>query len=57
MERESGYYWVKETNTGAWLISFYEEDLNRWFFINDPIKYEETALYKINETRILPPQN
>ena len=55
MKRESGYYWVKETSTGPWLISYYEESDERWYFINDADKYESEHFFDIKKERILPP--
>lgn len=57
MELDSGYYWVREEGNPDWMIGHWDKPLKIWYFIGDSFSYENKDLIKINEDRILPPNN
>ena len=56
-QRESGYYWLKIVETGAWCMGYYHEKINEWrIFGHSNIEfYHNSYFYCINETRIKTP--
>ena len=54
MTRQSGYYWVKIVGV-RWEIARWSVDLMCWFVVRGSSSLLDSDLDKINETRILAP--
>ena len=53
MSRQSGYYWVKYTNSTKWVVCLYSGNSGKWYVPNTFIG--DSELGEITETRILAP--
>jgi hypothetical protein len=52
MKRNSGFYWLKHNRRG-WMVAFW--DNTAWFETGNRNSVPASAISKINEERILPP--
>jgi len=57
MSRESGYYWVIYEGETQWEVAKWDANEKLWHFTEAACPAQEFELEKINEERILPPQN
>ena len=53
MERKSGFYWVKYTNSNVWSVCYYSSVSEQWHVIG-PFVYDD-CMTEINENRIMSP--
>jgi hypothetical protein len=55
--REDGYYWTKLDEGGIWCCSKYIKSIDKgfWFIPSFEKLFHDGELYKINENRILNP--
>lgn len=52
MNRETGYYWCKNT-ISAWFVAYYYD--GQWIDEDGRVEFLESDIDQINETRILNP--
>lgn len=56
MSRQSGYYWIMRSNLVAWEVAHFSKLSNSWYLLSSTrCVYHEDEIFKINETRILAP--
>lgn len=57
MKLQDGFYWIKLVPNDNWIVARYSEETEYFYLTGVEETWMAAELHRINEERILPPQN